>query len=167
MDTFLGDRDNERDSLRDRIGNKKRLDPDEQKRQLDEELDRFLAGEGGDIDAEENENGIRDRDRLPSLLERTGRRRSASPPQRRNAYNNKQQSARRQRRGERGETRVHTDSEGRWLHNAEIAQRRRRLEYNNDSGFGGRMRAWSDDEEDTSSRRPVAKKSRKIDLDLE
>lgn len=161
MDTFLRDDDSVKDSLKDRIGNKRRTDPEERKRQLDDELERFLAGEEGDIDAEENGS----RDRPPSLLERTGRRRSASPQSRRNSHNSNQQLARRQRRLERGETRVHTDSEGRWLHNAEIAQRRRRMEYTHDNGFRGGMRAWGDDEEDTSFRRPLAKKSRKIDLD--
>lgn len=163
MDSFLRDADSVKDSLKDRIGNKRRADPEERKRQLDDELDRFLAGEEGDVDAEENGN----RDRPPSLLERTGRRRSASPQQRGNSHNNKQLARRQRGRGERGETRVHTDSEGRWLHNAEIAQRRRRMEYSHDNGFRGGMRAWGDDEDDASSRRSLAKKSRKIDLDYE
>ncbi|GJJ07686.1 hypothetical protein Clacol_001891 [Clathrus columnatus] len=163
LDQFLGEDDAVTDSLKGRIGGRKGLDPDEQRKRLDDELDRFLAGEEVEPDAEvdiEPRTG-RNSDRTLSLLERTGRRRSASP--RRKGFN-RQPVRRQQPRDEHGRDRVKTDSNGRWLHNAEIADRRRRMDYDS-SAYG--MRAWGDDN-DTSFKRPSKKFKKNVDdLDRE
>lgn len=156
MDRFLNEDDVQTESLKQRIGGRRGIDPEERRRQLDDELDRFLAGEEVNVDAETEGKS----DRPPTLLERTGRRRSASP--RRNS--SQRQPARRQRREPREENRVKTDSNGRWLHNAEIAASRRRMKYSSDVKG---MRAWNDDDvDDTTFDRPV-KKYRKTIADLD
>ncbi|KAF8529261.1 hypothetical protein BU17DRAFT_80462 [Hysterangium stoloniferum] len=136
---------------------------DERRRRLDHELDAFLAGGDDDLVLENVEAGQEDGELLsrPSLLERTRRTsRSRSPRRRREAKALKRPDIRSDRDNPRRQ--YQTDSDGRWLHNAEVAQmRRRRTDYDAEV-FG--MRAW-DDERAVPRRKQ--KKARKTQDDLD
>jgi len=142
----------------------RRRNEEERRRCLDDELDTFLAS-GGDNLVLENVETSQEGGELssrPSLLERTRRTsRSRSPRRRRDAKSLKRPDLRSDRENPR---RYQTDSDGRWLHNAEVAQmRRRRTDY--DAEVSG-MRAW-DDERAMPRRKQKRARKTQDDLDRE
>ncbi|KIJ26973.1 hypothetical protein M422DRAFT_785054 [Sphaerobolus stellatus SS14] len=148
-------------SLGNRMGgrrsNKRGFNDEDKRRMLDQELDAFLAaGETEDITPTLADQEMEEEPSQPSLLERTRSSRSRSPVRRNGGslLERTQRSSRsrspirrgtatsRRGRRERNETRYQTDEGGRWLHNAEVVQRRRRVEEYDSRSFG--MRAWTD-----------------------
>lgn len=138
---------------------------EEKRRILDEELDSFLANESTtDMTFEPPDSNVESTtaSQGPSLLERTARAspsRARSPLERNRHGQRLSRSSRRKGQDESGPKTYQTDANGRWLHNAEVFNRRkRRNDYNDEGGFG--MRAWSDE-------RPRQPRNRKTQAELD
>jgi len=141
---------------------------DEDKRRLlDAELDAFLAGgedTGLDLLSADQDTRVGS---SQSLLARTRPRSSRSRSPRRSSLlerTRSQSPVRRDGRGrrERPSTKYEVGEDGRWLHNAEVVERRRRVEKFDSRRFG--MRAWNDE---ISQRSPKIQNPRKTQEDLD